>query len=497
MKRVNKMSKMNLELDYEAIDNEIKMEKKSRKKPLVVIVVALTLLVGLLVVYVGGAIYFSGRFFFNTQVSGVDFSRQTASAARDYVENKADDFYISIIAFDHSVENIYADEIDLTFIASDVIENLLDEQNAFAWPLSLMRSQEIDVPFEIEFDEALLDARILTLDVVTNGQTLPISATVVIENHEAVIVAHQEGNVVDVKQLQTLLQTYVERLAPEFSTARDDLFMQPELTAQSAVIIDAFEAASHYLATAITYSVGEEIVLDRQTISDWVTINEDLEVSLDESQVQAWLNEFIATVNTHGTTRELTTPTGREVSVTGGYYGWIVSRDLEFAELLSNIRNGEVIYREPIYFQRAESHGPQDWGNTFLQVDLTEQHMWAFVNGEMVFEAPVITGLPQGDRATPQGVYFILQMETPSVLIGATDPDTGQPIYETRVQYWMRTTWAGHGFHDATWQEEAGNAFGGTTYRTHGSHGCTNLTLADASILYNLIYLMMPVVVHY
>ena len=489
------MSKM--EMEYEAIDNEINPRKKGKKKFRIGIAIVLTLLIGLTAVYMGGAVYFSERFFFNTQVSGVDFSRQSASDARDYVENKADDFYISIVSEDHAAENIYADEINLTFTASDVIENLLDEQNVWTWPLSLIRSQEIDVPFETDFDAALLDARISNLNVVVSGQTSPTSATVVIEGSEVVIVPHQDGNVIDVERLQELVQDYVGLLASEFDAVRDDIFVQPELTAESGVIVDAFETASNYLRTEITYSVGREVVLDRETISDWLTINEDLEVFLDEAQVQAWLNDFIATVNTRGTTRELTTPNGRNVSVTGGYYGWIVSGDLEFAELLANIRNGDVIYREPIYFQRAESHGPQDWGNTFLQVDLTAQHMWAFINGEMVFEAPVITGLPQGNRATPQGVYFILQKESPSVLIGATDPETGEPIYETPVQYWMRTTWAGHGFHDATWQEEAGNEFGGTTYRTSGSHGCTNLTLADASTLWGLIYLMMPVVVHH
>jgi len=487
-----------MELEYEAIDNEIELEGKNSKKSRIGIFIVAIVLFGLIVVYFGGVIYFSERFFFNTQVNGVDFSRQSAIDARAYVESKAEDFYISIVSEDGSAENIYAAEIDLIFIASDVIENLLEEQNTFLWPLSLTRTQEIDVDFDIDFGEALLNARIANLDVVISGQTAPVSATVVIENNEVVIIPHQAGNVIYVEQLQELLQDYVGRLASEFNIVGEDLFMQPELTAESAIIQDTFEAASNYLRTEITYSVGREIVLDRQTIADWVTINEDLEVTLDESQVQAWLNDYlIPSVNTHGTTRELTTPNGRNVTVTGGYYGWIISRDLEFAELLANIRGGEVIYREPIYFQRAASHEEQDWGTTFLQVDMREQHMWAFVNGEIIFDAPVVTGLPRDGRNTPEGVYFILEMLSPTVLIGVTDPETGEPIYETPVEYWMRTTWAGHGFHDATWQE----SFGGRRYRTYGSHGCTNLSLEDASTLYNLILThmphMMPVVVHY
>lgn len=471
------------------------MMKKSREKSkgMIVAIATLILLSFLFVVYLGGVVYFRDRFFFNTQVNGVDFSRQRVSDTHESLESKANDYYITIIGDDDATEKIYASEINLRFVASELIEELLAAQNPFVWPISLIDSQKNDAGVDFYFDEELLNARVSNLEIVTESQISPVSAHVIIENNEVVVVPQQYGNVVNVELFQSILLEYIGNLASEFNAASADIFIQPEFTTESPKIVYTVETVAQYLGAEITYSVGREVVVDRTLVSDWVTIDDDLNVYLDEELVSAWLSDFISTVNTHGTTRELTTPLGRNVTVTGGYYGWIVSRDLEFAELLENIRNGDVINREPIYFQRAESHGSQDWGNTFLQVDLSEQHMWAFVNGEMVFEAPVVTGLPRDGHNTPQGVYFILEMLSPTVLIGATDPNTGQPIYRTPVSYWMRTTWAGHGFHDATWQSQ----FGGTHYRTNGSHGCTNLSLADASELYNLIYLMMPVVVHY
>ena len=73
-------------------------------------------------------------------------------------------------------------------------------------------------------------------------------------------------------------------------------------------------------------------------------------------------------------------------------------------------------------------------------------------------------------HATPAGVYSILYTEPDSKLIGEKDPETGKPIYETYVRYWMPFTYQGHGFHDADWQ----TAFGGSTYQSYGSHGCVN-----------------------
>ena len=468
-----------------------KSKKKSKKCLIVSLILLCFLMIAVVAIYIGGVVYFQERFFFNTQVNGVDFSRQTTADAREFVESKANDYYIMIIGESEESEVIYASEVDLRFEASEVIEELFDAQDPFRWPLSLLNSQETYAGFDSFFDEELLGDRVANLNIVTDGQTSPVSADVIMEDNEVVVVPHQYGDVVDVEVLNELVQEYVSILANEFNAIEADIFIQPELTTESSEIVDTFELANNYLSAEITYLVGSEIVVDRELIADWVSID-DFNVHLDEEQMSEWLNNFIGNVNTLGTTRELTTPEGRNVSVSGGDYGWVVARDLEFSELLENIRNGEVIEREPIFSQRATAHEAHDWGDTFLQVDLSEQHMWAFFDGEMLFESPVVTGRPP-EFNTPQGVYFILEMLSPNVLISPWLDDDGEPTYETHVYYWMRTTWAGHGFHDAPWQDD----FGGDHYREYGSHGCTNLPLEAARELYGMIHHMMPVVVHY
>ena len=78
-------------------------------------------------------------------------------------------------------------------------------------------------------------------------------------------------------------------------------------------------------------------------------------------------------------------------------------------------------------------------------------------------------------------------------LIGEKDPETGKPIYETYVRYWMPFTYQGHGFHDADWQ----TAFGGSRYQSYGSHGCVNMPVDQAGALFNMLSAGTPVVLHY
>ena len=107
--------------------------------------------------------------------------------------------------------------------------------------------------------------------------------------------------------------------------------------------------------------------------------------------------------------------------------------------------------------------------------------MWYIVNGAIALETVVVTGLPDAKHATPAGVYSILYTET------------GKPIYESYVRYWMPFTYQGHGFHDADWQ----TAFGGSRYQSYGSHGCVNMPVDQAGALFNMLSAGTPVVLHY
>ena len=208
--------------------------------------------------------------------------------------------------------------------------------------------------------------------------------------------------------------------------------------------------------------------------------------------MKEWLREFGKTYDTVGTTRSITTPGGKTVDVSGGTYGWSVDEAAELTALVDSIKKGEVVEKEPAYAQTAATHDAQDWGTTYLEVDIPAQHMWYVVNGAVQLETDVVTGLPTPERETPTGVYSILEMKRDKVLTGTIDPSTGKPIYQTPVAYWMRVTWTGVGFHDATWNP----SFGGSRYQTNGSHGCINMPLDQAASLYGMLSMGTPVIIH-
>ena len=252
---------------------------------------------------------------------------------------------------------------------------------------------------------------------------------------------------------------------------------------------------NEYCQASITYTMDVPVVIDRTVISTWLSVDADMNVIVDENGIRAWLEQFGEQYDTTGKTRTFTTPTGKSATVSGGTYGWSINEDTEFETIRNALNNKEVITKEPAYYISgvAASHSMPDWGNTYAEVDLSAQHMWYVVNGAVALESDVVTGLPTPNRVTPEGVYSIVEKKLDKVLVGAKDPVTGEPEYETPVSYWMRITWQGVGFHDASWQ----SSFGGTRNQIAGSHGCVNMPVDKAAALYNMIEMGTPVIIHY
>lgn len=147
--------------------------------------------------------------------------------------------------------------------------------------------------------------------------------------------------------------------------------------------------------------------------------------------------------------------------------------------------------REMAYLPQAvmsgakEVHVPEmSVGNTYVEVDISAQHLYYYENLTLKFESDIVTGNISAKHNTPTGVYYLRARQTNQVLTGKN--------YASHVDYWMPIIGNSIGLHDATWRSR----FGGQIYKTNGSHGCINMPHAKAAELFNMIQVGTPVVVH-
>ena len=160
----------------------------------------------------------------------------------------------------------------------------------------------------------------------------------------------------------------------------------PKFTAESKEVQAACDSMNQYIKASITYPMDENVVVDKNLISTWLTVDESMNVVFNENGVREWMVSFGDQYDTMGAARTITTPWGKTAEVSGGDYGWSIDEETESAALINSIKNGEVVTREPAYYigGTAASHGPQDWGTTYAEVDLSAQHMWYIQDGAVV-----------------------------------------------------------------------------------------------------------------
>ena len=112
---------------------------------------------------------------------------------------------------------------------------------------------------------------------------------------------------------------------------------------------------------------------------------------------------------------------GNTYEVSGGTYGWSVDEAAEVEAIKNMLETKKSEKREPIWAGKSAVDaeiGEPDWGDTYIELNIATQHMYVIKDGEKVAEYDVVTGLPNGKRDTPTGVYYIMEKMQNKVLRG-------------------------------------------------------------------------------
>lgn len=454
-------------------------------------------LAGICLIYVAISVYFMSHFFVNTKINGKNFSGKTASDVEKYLQTNIKDYKLTILENEGRQDVISGSEIGLEYRAGTEAEELLKDQNGFAWPKAFFTENSRKVSVNVSYNEESLNQRISQLSCLQTEQTPAENAKPEFDGNQYVIKPEVYGNAVDKERLTEQVKVHITEFQPQLDMVETKCYAKPKYVEDSKEVQEACDAMNKYVNASITYPMNEPVVVDKALISQWLQVDGEMKVSLNTEAMKQWFTAFGDKYDTQGTTRTFTTPAGKSATVTGGTYGWSIDEDTELVNLQNSILNGEVVTREPAYYAggTAAAHSGQDWGNTYAEVDMSAQHMWYVQNGQVVLETDVVTGEPIPSRITPEGVYSLMWKQRDATLVGDIKPETGKPEYETDVAYWMQVTSSGVGFHDAIWQ----TAFGGTLYQIPGtgSHGCINMPLDQAGALFNMIEPGIPVIFHW
>ncbi|MDD3796446.1 MAG: peptidoglycan binding domain-containing protein [Lachnospiraceae bacterium] len=437
----------------------------------------------------------------HVSVYGKEISRQTPSQAAKRITKAFGD---KKIIFYEDGERVYETKLSQLGYSLDqeALEQSLEqlrEQNRKSGKQMSQGLNEI-VPYQIKKDDAVFSAALTVEHFKIDSERFDsVSAYMEYSEEQGkfVIVNDIQGNRIDMDKLkqfveQSLDENFKEELlgANVIMEVNRNVYVPAVVTAESeelnAKVQGLNQSLEKYKNTSITYTLGAATeTIDSDTICSWLIISDDT-VQIDTDKPWAYIEDLSTRYNTIYAPRSFVTTGGQTVEISNNEYGYQINQDAEFEQLRTDLESGMAIRRDPVYEHAGYSrNGTDDLNGCYIEVSLSQQHLWLYKDGGLVTETAIISGLPTKERETLTGAWPIAYKASPFNL---TSDVYG---YDTKVNYWMPFVY-GQGLHDASWQ----TAIGGETYRTNGSHGCINLPPDQAALIYNTIEGGYPIIIY-
>ena len=434
------------------------------------------------------------KFVPGTKINGVFVGGMTVEEAKVQIEGfYGREYNLTIKTKDGKAEVIKGSDIGYQVVITDGLKSILDEQNASGRVAGPAEDNSRSLKSTVAFEEGKLKEKLNGLSFVS-GQGIVTTVNAKIsafqQGQPFTILPEVQGNSVNMGKLEEVVKAGLNQELREISLEDSGCYDAVSVTKDDPGLKAQCEALNKVREMQITYAFGNRTeVLGGEELSTWITAGADGSIQVNQDKAAAYIKTLGDKYDTAGRGRNFRTTSGRDLSVSGAY-GWQINQAAEVGELIAAIRGGQSITKEPKYLKAAADRN-NDWGGTYVEADMSAQHVYMYKDGALVWDAPCVTGNVSKNYTTPEGIYTLSYKQTDRVLRGDKKAD-GTYEYESHVDFWMPFN-GGIGFHDANWRSK----FGGAIYKNSGSHGCVNLPPKKAKDLYSLVYSGIPVICFY
>ena len=445
---------------------------------------------------VGGGLYwheslkYQTCFLPGTIVDGMDVTGKTASEVEDAITEQLKGYTLTINGREELSESITGESVGLYAEFDDTLEKAVAAQKPMNWGKYRFGKavNEVNTDALLHYSSEMLDEAVAGLSCMDKENMREPQDARISDYDSATgsytIIKEDEGTELLEDKVKEAVASAIMSLSESVNLEEQGCYLFPSVTSEDEALKTACESMNRYVGAKITYKFGDRSeTLSGNEIHNWLTVN-GTSVGVSETKAAEYVKNLASAYNTAYKPKTLKTSYGKNVTITTGSYGWKIDQTKETAALVSLIKNGEQTSREPEYSQKAASRSGNDYGNTYVEINLTAQHLYFYVDGKLLVQSDFVSGNAAKGWSTPAGAYALTYKQRNATLKGQG--------YATPVSYWMPFN-GGIGLHDANWRK----TFGGTIYKNGGSHGCVNLPPAVAKTIYENISAGDPVLCYH
>src|SRR5699024_8436450 len=154
--------------------------------------ISLSIILILLLIYLGGVIYFKNHVLPNTFLNGRNISNKKITQINNENFKK-----IKVIGKDNKTVEIDPEEIDFKVKDTSKIEI---KQNPFIWPIDMLKTKEYSSEIETEYDKDSLKKMLLESELFKDIEE-PENAKLEKQDSSYIIVEEKEGTALDIDEL--------------------------------------------------------------------------------------------------------------------------------------------------------------------------------------------------------------------------------------------------------------------------------------------------------
>ncbi len=353
------------------------------------------------------------------------------------------------------------------------------------------------IPFAYHIDTKVEQAKVATL--IAGTGPAPQNATIAVTDGVPQLQPSKPGYRVSSDAVEAAISQQISLPGVKVVNLQPEVMSAP-LTAAAAKA--ALGPTRQLLATpiAITYQ-GKQFQPNPGQIGSWIAFSQTatakgprLSPIVNLAAVKQYVQSLAAAVDVAPVSRQVMVINGQSTQTQAGQNGVQLDVDGLAATIATALGDRQplqtVAPTTSVPFQTQYNHSIAQPYPKYIEINLTDQHLWAYQDHQVVYDSPITSGATGAGFPTVTGTFAVYAKQTNRHLVGYQYG----PLYnyDVFVQYWM-PFYEGFGLHDASWRH---GQFGGPDYYYDGSHGCVNLPLATAAWLYNWVNIGTPVWVH-
>lgn len=466
------------------------MKKNAHKYIKAVIIPPIIFLIAL---YFFFAWYYKDTFSYGTWINGVYCTGKTISDINNELISQTQMDSIELLMRNGEKEVISLEKIDYAIDFTEILVELKQKQNSYFWIQNIFNSDGIHIQPNCSYSkdkllECLKEMSFYKSQMDIKERSIKIELT--LKGYELV---DTRSDILDFDLVEEEIDRSLISLKSSVNLYDTEIYYEVPMTMEDLELLALWEKVEAAQEFNSKFIFGEEEeVIDASVVSKWIAVDEQGDFLLDETGnlvideacIVEYVNSLSEKYNTYIFPREYMTHDGRIVSISKGNYGNLFDVDAECEYLknayYSNLEEDHV----PTYIKSALYQEEDDIGKDYIEIDLTNQKLYAIFDDVLTYETDIVTGNVSAGMGTTDRICYIYSKQTNRILRG--------PGYASHVDYWMPVS-GGIGIHDAKWR----STFGGTIYQKNGSHGCINVPKEIMPDIFEQSYVGMPVIIYY